>query len=260
VNLRAYATTLVRYRYLLFEMVVRDVKIRYRGSILGFAWTLLNPVLFMGIYTLVFSVYLRSNIHAYPLFLLAGLIPWMWFSATVAQSVTAILDGRAYVGKTLLPTELLILVPVLSNGLNFLITIALLFPISIALGANAWWALLFLPILTAIELCLTLAVSLLVATVNVFYRDLQQLVGYGITALFFLTPIFYARTSVPQNLQFLVTFNPLAALIGTFQSVFYDGTPPSWKHLVFAAVFAVGLLLAALAYFDRRRDAFGEYV
>ena len=251
--------TIVQYRWLLYELVVRDLKLRYRGSLLGLAWTLLNPVVFMAIYALVFSVYLRTNIKDFPLYLLSGLIPWMWFAGAIGQSVTAIVDGRAYVGKTLLPTELLIYVPVLSNGLNFLITIALLFPLSLALGTDARWALLFLPLMALIELTMILGFSLLVATYNVFYRDLQQLVGYAVTALFFLTPIFYARASVPQNLQFLV-LSPVAGLISAYQSVFYYGSPPNLLELSFSAAFSFAILIVALALFNRNRDAFGEYV
>ncbi|HEY5427020.1 MAG TPA: ABC transporter permease [Candidatus Tumulicola sp.] len=259
-TIQSSATAVARYRWLLYELVVRDIRLRYRGSVLGFAWTLINPILFMLVYTLVFSVYLRSNIRAYPLFLLSGMIPWMWASSAIGQAVTAIPDGRMYVGKTLLPAELLVLVPVLSNAVNFLITILLLFPVCVALGVHVGWALLFLPILLLIELCMTLGFSFLVATVNVFYRDLQQLVGYALMALFFLTPIFYARDAVPARLQFLVTFSPIAALISAYQSVFYYGTPPRWRELAFAAAFSVALFLVSLAYFNRSRDAFAEFV
>jgi len=258
--LRSRALAVARYRWLLFELVNRDVRLRYRGSVLGFAWTLLNPVLFMAIYTLVFSVILKSGVRAYPLFLLSGLIPWTWFSSAVGQAVTSILDGRMYVGKTLLPAELLVLVPVLSNGVNFLITIALLFPVSLALGVNVGWALLFLPILVFAELCMALGFSFFVATLNVFYRDFQQLVGYALLAAFFLTPIFYSRMVVPPNLQFMVAFSPIAALISGYQSVFYYGRPPSWSELLFAVAFGIFILLAGALYFNRHRDAFGGYV
>jgi lipopolysaccharide transport system permease protein len=253
--------TIVRFRWLLYELVVRDLTLRYRGSVLGFAWTLLNPVLFMAIYTLVFSVYLKIGIPHFPLYLLAGMIPWMWFSGAIGQGVTSIVDGRAYVGKTLLPTELLIIVPVLSNGVNFLITIVLLFPVSIVVGGvNPIWALLFLPLLAAIQFCMTLGIAFLVATWNVFFRDTQQLVGYALMAFMFLTPLFYEASTPPASLRFIVTYSPLAALISGYQHVFYYGTLPDWKHLLFAAGFGVGILAIGLANFNRNRDAFGEYV
>jgi lipopolysaccharide transport system permease protein len=252
--------TIVRFRWLLYELVVRDLTLRYRGSVLGFAWTLLNPVLFMVVYTLVFSVYLGTDIHAYPLYLLSGMIPWLWIAGAIGQAVTSIVDGRAYVGKTLLPIELLIIVPVLSNGINFLITILLLAPVAVVLGVNPVWAALFLPILVVIQLCMTLGLSLLVATCNVFYRDLQQLVGYVLLAVMFLTPMFYLSRRVPPNLQFMVTYSPIAALISGYQNVFYYGIPPDWRKLLFAAGFGIAVLALGFAYFNRNRDAFGEYV
>jgi lipopolysaccharide transport system permease protein len=259
-SIYANVRVVMRYRWLLYELVVRDLRLRYRGSVLGFAWTLLNPILFMAIYTLVFAVFLKSNIHNYPLFLLAGMIPWYWLLGAVGQAVTSVLDGATYVGKTLLPIELLVLVPVLSNGVNFLIEVALLFPIAIALHVNVLWALMFLPLLVLVELSMVLGLSFLVATFNVFYRDLQQLVSYALLAIFFLTPIFYARSAVPANLQFIVKINPIAALVSAFQDVFYSGTLPHWRDLAFAAGFGIFVLGVALGYFNRYREAFVEYV
>jgi lipopolysaccharide transport system permease protein len=252
--------TIYRYRWLLYELVLRDLKMRYRGSVLGFAWTLLNPIIFMAIYTLVFSVYLKSAYHAYPLLLLSGIVPFTWFAGAVGQGVTSIVDGRTYVGKTLLPTEFLVLVPVLSNGINFLVSIVLLLPVSLLFGVGAVWALIFLPLLVAIELCIVLGFTLLLASLNVFYRDLQQLAGYAVTALLFLTPIFYTRSAVPANLQFLVTVNPFAALISSYQDVFYYGRPPGVTEMLFAASFGIVLLAAALRVFNSYRDSFAEYV
>jgi lipopolysaccharide transport system permease protein len=259
-SIYANVRVVFRYRWLLYELVVRDLRLRYRGSVLGFAWTLLNPVLFMGIYALVFGVFLKANVPNYPLFLLAGLIPWYWVTGAVSQSVTSIVDNATYVGKTLMPTELLVLVPVASNGLNFLITMALLFPVAIALHVNVLWAFLFLPLLIAIELCLVLGVSLLVSTFNVFYRDLQQLVGYVLLAVFFLTPIFYAKSSIPPKIQFIVKYNPIAALMSGYQDTFYAGALPSWHALAFAALFAIFVLGVGVGYFNRFREAFVEYI
>lgn len=252
--------SIVRFRWLLYELVKYDIIQRYRGSIFGFAWTLINPIIFVAIYTLVFSIYIKTGVRYFPLYLLSGMIPWIWMSQAISQAVSAILDGRNYVGKTLMPTEVLVLVPVFSNGFNFLITIALVFPVSAALGVPIWWSLLFLPLLAAIELIMTAGFSFLVATVNVFYRDMQQIVAYALLAVFFLTPIFYVRFIVPPNLEFLVKFSPVAALIASYQNVFYYGIPPSFRDLLFAGVFSVVLLILALMYFNRHRDAFGEYV
>lgn len=249
-----------RFRWLLYELVKRDIKLRYRGSLLGIAWTLLNPLLFMGVYTLVFSVIMRSTIQHYPLFLLSGLIPWMWFSAAVTQATISILGGGAYIGKTLMPAELLVLVPVISNGVNFVITVALLVLVNVALGANVGWALLFLPLLALIQLSMTLGISMIVAVLNVFFRDIEQIVSYVLTAAFFMTPIFYTRAAIPEDLRFIAAYNPVAAVIAAYQNVFYKGVPPDANDLLVSGAFGVIVLIVGLAYFSSTRDALGEQV
>jgi lipopolysaccharide transport system permease protein len=252
--------TLYRFRWLLYELVVRDLKLRYRGSVLGFAWTLLNPILFMAIYTLVFSVYMRVGIHDYPLYLLSGLIPWTFIQSAIQQAITAIPDGRMYVGKSLFPIELLVVVPVLSNAVNFMLSLFLVIGLALALGVHIGWMLLLLPVIIAIELVMVVGLAFLGATVNVFYRDIQQLVGYALTAIFFVTPIFYAASSVPPKFTFLLACSPIAALIASFQSILYYGLTPSWGGVLFAAVFSIFVLGASIGYFNRYRDAFAEYV
>lgn len=259
-DLHRTTRTTLRYRWLAMELLSHDLKVRYRGTILGFMWALLNPLLFMAIYTLVFSVYLHIRIPNYPLYLLCGMIPYTWLANAVQQGISAIPDGRMYVGKTLFPTELLILAPILVNGVNFIISLVLIALFALVMGVHLGWSLLLLPVVVAIEFLLIAGTTLLAATFNVFYRDLQQLVAYAMSALFFITPIFYQRESVPAKWHFLITFNPLAAIISMFQSILYSGSMPSFKELGFAAAVAVVLVAVAAACFQRYRDFFGEYV
>lgn len=254
------ALRLFNYRWLLYELVLRDLRLRYRGSALGFAWTLLNPLLFMAIYTLVFSVYLRVPIAHYPLFLLSGLIPWTWFASSVQAGTTAILDGRLYVGKTTFPTEVLLAVPVFGNAVNFLLSLPILIVLAIVFKVHVAVALLALPVLFVIQTAMTFAIVQILATFNVFYRDLQQLVIYGVTALFYLTPIFYAVTQVPERFKFLLAWNPFAALITGYQDVFYYGVFPKASDIAFASLVALFLLLLAQGSFLRYRESFSQYL
>jgi ABC-type polysaccharide/polyol phosphate export permease len=159
-----------------------------------------------------------------------------------------------------MPAELLVLVPVLSNGVNCLITLAMLLAFSALMGVNMLWAIALLPVLVAIQFAITLGVSLIVASMNVFYRDLQQIVSYVMTAGFFLTPIFFSRAAIPANLQFIVTYNPLGGLISAYQAVLYRGVLPNAGDVIFAAAFALTCLAAGLTYFNSTRDSFGEFV
>ncbi len=257
-----YRTTLtaLRYRWLAYELLIRDLKLRYRGTALGFVWALLNPLLFMAIYTLVFSIYLRIKIPNYPLYLLCGMIPFNWFAMSVQAAVTSIPDGRMYVGKTLFPTELLILTPVLVNGVNFLISLALIVVFALAMGVHLGWSLVLIPVVIIGQFLLVTGIAMILATFNVFFRDLQQLVTYATSALFFITPIFYTREMVPERFSFFITWNPLAALVQMYQSVFYRGTMPSFRELGFVYIAGIIALALAATWFQRYREFFGEYV
>jgi ABC-type polysaccharide/polyol phosphate export permease len=254
------ATEFFRLRWLVYELVLRDLRLRYRGSALGFAWTLLNPLLFMAIYTLVFSVYMRENIVNYPAFLLAGIVPWSWLAGALGQGTSSIVDGRMYVGKSLFPTGVLVMVPVVSNGVNFLFSLPVLFLFVLLLHVHLGPSLVVLPLVILIQGTMVLGATLLAATCNVFYRDVQQLIQYIITALFFVTPIFYTPDLVPAKFQFLVAWNPFASLIACYHSILYAGTFPRLYDLAFSLIFSVVLLWIAKTYFEQYKETFSEYV
>ena len=253
-------TTLYRYRWLVYELVLRDLRLRYRGSVLGFAWTLLNPLLFMAIYSLVFLVYLRIGIPNFPLYLLSGLIPWTWLSTAVSLGTSSIVDGRMYVGKTLFPTEVLVVVPVVSAAINFVLSLPVIFILAWATGVHLGFSLLAIPVLVAIELIIVLGIVLLLATFNVFYRDMQQLVVYALTLGFYLTPIIYSRAMVPARFDFLVAWNPMANLTFAYQDILYRGVFPNFGSLLFPLFAGLALLAVAHAAFARNRESFSQYI
>lgn len=253
-------TTIYKYRWLIYELVVRDLRLRYRGSMLGFGWTLLNPILFMTLYTLVFSVYLRVQIPHYALYLLAGLIPWNWLSGAVLAGTTAIVDGRMYVGRTVFPTAVLPIVPVVSNGINFLFSLPILIVFALLLHVQLGIALLALPVVVIVQAIIVAGATMLIATANVFYRDLQQLANYALTIGFYLTPVFYTRAQVPAAFQPLVTFNPLASLFAAYQNIFYKNAFPDLGDLAYALIFGLVLLGLGFGTFARAQSSFCEFV
>jgi len=254
------ARSLYKYRWLVYELVLRNLRLRYRGSIFGVFWTLLNPLLFMAVYTFVFSVILKGAIPKFPLFLLCGLVPFTFFSTAVQQGSSAIVDGRVYVGKTLFPTIVLIVVPVLANAVNFAIALPLVLILALVLHVHLGASLLLLPVVLVVQLVLTQAIATLLAVVNVFYRDVQELLGYVMSALLFLTPIFYLPTSAPARYQAVFQLNPLAALVDSYQRILYAGAVPDFGRLGFAFGAAVLLALVANAVFIRYREAFAQYL
>lgn len=251
---------LYQSRWLVLELVARDVRLRYRGSVLGFAWTMLNPLLFMGVYVLVFGEYLRMGFHNYALFLLSGMLAFNWFSSSVQAGTTCVPDGRHFVGKTVFPTEVLVVVPVLSNFVNFCFSLPVLVIADVLFRQPIGAPLLLLPFLMVVQACITVGILLFLSTFNVFYRDCQQLVIYVVTVLFYLIPIFYRIDAVPAQFQPAVLANPLAVLIMSYQDILFFNSMPSLEQALYLLAFASLVLLLGYRYFGRHKESFGEYV
>ena len=249
-----------RYRWLLYELVLRDLAQRYRGSALGFLWTLLNPIVFVGVYVLVFSVYLRVGVQHYALFLLSGMVPWMWFASSIQHGTSSIVDGRMYVGKAAFAPVVLILVPILSNMANFLLTLPFLAIVVLLAHVSVGLPLIILPLLIAIQFLLTLAILLFIATFNVFYRDLQQLVPITMLLMFYLVPIIYPLSSVPAAMRPFILANPFAPVVLAYQDLLYTNTWPDFNLLAYTTLTALVLFAIGVAVFTRYEETFTEYL
>ena len=252
--------TLYRFRWLIYELVVRDLVARYRGSVFGFFWTLLNPLLFMIVYTMVFSLILRVGMPHFPVYLLAGLMPFQWFSTAIFAGTSSITDGGMYVGKTVFAPAILIAVPVLSNLVNFLFSLPILLAVALLNHVPVGWPLLALPILLAIQVILTLGILMSLATLNVFFRDLQQLVGVLTMLLMYLTPIVYPLSMVPGSYKTPILANPLTSLISGYQDIFYFNRAPDWSNLVYALAWSVAAFYIGRLVFTYYQDSIPEYV
>jgi homopolymeric O-antigen transport system permease protein len=250
--------TLYRYRELIGVLVAKQLKLRYRGSVLGFLWTLLNPLLLMLVYTLVFSVYLRIEMENYPAFLFSGLLPWMWLSSSLQQGVTSILDSTGLVTRSQFPAEVLPVVTLTANTVNFLFTLPLLFAFLLAFRVSLGSPLLLLPALVAIQYLLALGLVLIVSAVNIYFRDLQHIIGHLLTAFQFLTPVFYPLSLVPESLRPWALMNPLAILVTAFQDVLYFNRVPNGLPLLGLLACACVLLSIGAAMFNRYKQAFAE--
>ncbi|MBV9406892.1 MAG: ABC transporter permease [Acidobacteriaceae bacterium] len=245
---------------MLLELTIRDLRLRYRGTYVGFLWTLLNPVIYMAIYTFVFGFMLRVGIPKYPAYRLSGIVPWFWFLSSITQGVTALQDGRMYIGKTVFPTEALVVVPVLSNMINFVLSLPLLLIVALIFHVHLGWSLLLLPFVVAIQYVLTYGFLLLLATYNVFFRDIQQLLNLFMTFVFFINPIFYTLNATPAVLHPYLLADPLTPIILAYQSMFFSGDWPPVIPLLYSALFSIMLYLLGRAVFMRHLDSFGEYL
>jgi ABC-type polysaccharide/polyol phosphate export permease len=261
---------LYRYRALIGTLVLRELRARYRGSVLGFLWSFLNPLLLMLVYALVFSVYLRVPMEGYAVFLFTGLLPWLWFSSSLGHAAGVIVGSGALLKRVLFPAEILPLVSVLSNMINMLLSLPLLLAFLLAFGVRPRPVLAFLPLLLVLQLLLTTGLAFALAALNVHLRDVEQILTNALTLLFFLSPILYPVATVPTTLRLgdaltvplrpLYFLNPIAGLVQGYQHIFFFGREPHWIHLGMVALCAVAALVAGWWVFDRLRDSLAEEV
>jgi lipopolysaccharide transport system permease protein len=261
---------LYRFRVLIGTLVLRELRARYRGSFLGFLWSFLNPLLLMLVYVLVFAVYLRVPMENYAVFLFTGLLPWLWFSSSLGHATGVIVGSGALVKRIIFPAEILPLVSVLSNLINLLLSLPLLFGFLLVFGVRPGAVLAFLPLLLAIQLLLTVGLALPLAALNVHLRDVEQILSNALVLLFFLSPILYPVTTVPAQVRLtealtiplrpLYFLNPVAGLVQGYQNIIFFGREPHWIHLGMVAVVAVAAFWAGYWIFDRLRDSLAEEV
>jgi lipopolysaccharide transport system permease protein len=260
-----------QYRELLRNLVMRDLKVRYKNSILGIAWSWLNPLLMMAVYTLFFTIFLRnSSIPHYPVFLLCGLLPWNFFSDSVVQATDSIIGNAHLVKKVYFPREILPTSIVLANLVNFLIALPIFFVLVLVSGAPLTGWVLLLPITVLIQVIFIIGLTLFLSTVNVFYRDTQHILRVLTLALFFLTPVFYPINTVPQEANVLgIAFNaqlwmrrlnPMASIIASYRDLLYWGAPTGLDFLLRTAFTALIMLVLGYLVFLRYSPRFGEEV
>jgi lipopolysaccharide transport system permease protein len=251
---------LLAYRALIQTLVIRDLKVRYRGSALGLLWTLLNPLLYMGIYALVFSVYIRIGMERYAAFLLCGLLPWIWFSSSLVSGTTSIIEGAGLIKKVFFPPQVLPTVSVIANFVNFLLSLPLLFAILLLFGVSLGWALLALPLIMAMQFALILGFTLIVSAVSVRYRDIPPILTHLLSFWFFLTPIIYPITQAPERFRALLLLNPVTPFSLAYQNtLLYNELPSGQGIAAMASIGAVALCLGVLV-FRRFRWSFAEEV
>lgn len=250
-----------RYRALIVALVSRHLRARYRGSILGFVWSFLNPLCLIAVYSLVFRYYIRyDTVHHYTLFLFTGLLPWIWFSSALLESTASISNGGHLITKAMFPPHVLPVVSVLTNLMNFLFAVPLLFGYMFIEGVSPEVGLLALPVVIVIECVFVLGLALLFAAINVHFRDTQHILGNILTLLFFLCPILYPVTSVPEKFRFTLASNPVAMFTLMYQQMFIEGRFPDATLLLLATAIAMLTFLIGNVVFNAYRDEFAELV
>lgn len=247
------------YREMIFSLVKRDLKGRYKGSVLGFLWTFLNPLLQLAVYTMVFSRIMRAGIEDYYLFLFVALIPWIFFSTSLSGGAGCILAQQDMVKKIYFPREVLPISYVTSQFVNMLLSFVVIFLVLLLSGHSLRLAtLLCLPLIMMVEYMMALGFSMVMSAVTVYIRDFEYILGIFMLAWQFLTPVMYSMQQIPSDMQWIFACNPMTSVITAYRDILYYGKAPQFQTLAFAAVVGMIMMIAGWGAFYRLQRRFVE--
>ena len=251
---------LIKYRYLIWVLSLKELKTQYRGSYLGFFWSLVNPLLLLIIYTFLFVVVFHNTAKAYPVYLFCGILPYTWFQNSIIISTSSISNAGSLVSKSLIPPEVIVMSKIGSNLLNYLLSIPILilfiyiFKLRIGLPA------IYFPLIIAITFLLTAGISLFFAALNVFYRDIQFIILNLTTFIYFSMPIMYFDKQLPVKLRHIIYLDPVAYVMKCFQDIFYYNIFPRYYYVAGALAVSVIVFMLGYSYFALRKELFSEFI
>ena len=235
---------LIDYREMLFSLVRKELRSRYKASVLGFLWTFLNPLLQIAVYSVVFRVIMKVNIERYYFYMFAGLVPWMFFTTSVQGSSTCLINHANLVNKIYFPRLILPMVTVTGGLVNMLYTMLVVFAIALIGGVGLSVYLIYLPLVMALEYVFCMGIAFFVSAVTVYLRDMEHIISILLMAGFYLVPVVYSRDMIPQDMRYIYDMNPMAGMICAFQDILYYKKMPTLHH--WAAILAASLATAAV--------------
>ncbi len=249
-----------RYRHMLYTLVKQDIRGRYKGSFLGFLWTLLNPLLMLLVYSVVFQFVFRADIEHYSIYLFICLMPWNCFQNSIFMGTACISNNAGILKKVYFPREILPLASIISNIINYLFSAVIIFIALLISGVGISWTALFLPVILLIQSIFTFGIVLILSAVNVYVRDVQYMMNPIMMIWMYATPILYSISMVPEQYRDIYMLNPMTRIMVAYQSILYDKTLPSMSGLGIVALEAVIVLVIGYLIFSKLQRRFAEEV
>lgn len=235
------------YRELLKSNVKKEIRGRYKNSILGVIWSFLNPLLQLAVYAIIFGALLAGGDPTYHIYICVALIPWTYFTTAITQSAFTIIGNGDIIKKVYFPREILPISVVTSGAVNFMISTIIILFFVLAAGLGLTKYVLLYPFILLIQYILLLGISFIVSSITVYFRDLEHIIGVVLMAAFYGTPIVYKLEQLPPNLQILMQINPMTHLINAYRDIFYYQQMPNMKAL--ALLLGIAVLLTVIGYF-----------
>jgi len=245
-------------RDLLQTLVARNMKLRYKRSVMGFAWSLLNPLAQLLVFSFVFTTVLPLNIPNYTVFLFTGLLPWTWFSGGLIEATEAIVGNRELIRRPGFPIAVLPVITLVSHLVHFILALPVLLLFILAAKTTLTWTVLALPLIITVQFVFMLSLAYLLSTIHVTFRDTQYLLNILLLLGFYLTPVFYDSTAVPPRFHLIYSLNPMYHLINAYRAILLHGVWPDFVSLSLVAGASLALLLIGYRYFLGTSSQFVE--
>lgn len=247
------------YREMIISLVKRDLKGRYKGSVMGFLWTMINPLLQLAVYTFVFSVIMPSGVERFYLFLFVALVPWLFFSTCLSTGTTVIFAQQEMVKKIYFPRQILPISFTISQFVNMLLSFVVIFIVLIFSGIKFnFKALACLPVIMLVQFILCLGITFVVSALTVYFRDLEYILSIISMAWMYLTPILYPIENVPEAYRGICYINPMTSIIVAYRDILYSSKVPEMGTLVIAVFMGILLLAIGLVSFEHLQRHFAE--
>jgi ABC-type polysaccharide/polyol phosphate export permease len=260
-SLRTTIVGLYRYRQLLRSLVTKDLKLKYRGSMLGFLWSLGNPLMLIVVYTFAFKYILRIGDDRFVLLFLIGILGWTFFASSTVMAAGSIVDNAALVKSVFFPRAILPTASVLFNLAQYLLTLSVFLPLMLAFfGVGPSAPMLLFPVFLLLQVAFTIGIALLIGLGTAFYRDVRHLVEVALLLLFWMTPIVYRMDQVPERFRPIVLASPMSPFVVAYQRLFYDVRWPEPGIWIGCVAYALGALAIGSAVFLAMEDRLVEQV
>jgi ABC-2 type transport system permease protein len=253
-------TQLFSYKDLLKNLVSRDFKTRYKRSYLGILWSLLNPLLIIIVYTLAFDYIMKMRVKDFPMFFMCGYLPWSYLAASLSASLTSLSDSGYLIKAVYFPREILPLSTILSCLIHFLITFIFVFPALILFGYFPKWVVFSLPLIILLQSLFTFGLSLFLSSIHVYFRDLRYILDVILMAWFWLTPIAYSASLIPEKFLFIYKLNPMTIFVMAYREVLLNGGLPIPKYWMAILLATTGSLILGYLPFLRIRKRLAEEI
>ena len=249
-----------QYREFLKTNVKKDIRGKYKGSFLGILWSFINPLLMTLVYAIVFPFILRNGPDHYVTFIVIAILPWNWFVTVMSQGTFTMIGNADIIKKVYFPREILPISVATSGLVNYFISVPIILAFLFFSGIGFSWNILWLPLIVLTQYILTIGIIMITSAINVYVRDLEYIVNFIVTMLFYGTPVLYSASLFPEKFRWILYLNPMTTIINSYRDIFYSKQMPDMNYLLPVLAFSILLMLLGIAIFRKLKKGFAEEV